>query len=157
MRERTKTFGLLIGACALAAALGACAAPTAGLAPTGAEAQIASAEPESAPRVPEALSSGLFTSSQASRGERRFQQLCADCHRNVEITRSWFSGTVHHTAADLMAVMSTTMPETSPGSLSPDQYADILAFLLRLNNYPAGEKELPADPAVLTNVPIPAP
>ncbi|MDH3420493.1 MAG: cytochrome c [Gammaproteobacteria bacterium] len=139
----------------MAAALGACAAPTAGLAPTGAEAEIASAEP--VPPVARTLSSGLFTSSQASRGERRFQQLCADCHRTVEITRSWFSGTVHHSAGDLMTVMSTTMPETSPGSLSPDQYADILAFLLRLNNYPAGEEELPADPAVLTNVPIPAP
>jgi len=83
--------------------------------------------------------------------------MCADCHRTVEITRSWFSGTVHRTAGDLLTVMSTTMPEMNPGALSPDQYADILAFLLRLNDYPAGEEELPADPAVLGNVPIPAP
>ena len=56
-----------------------------------------------------------------------------------------------------MTVMSLTMPESSPGSLSPEQYADILAFLLRLNNYPEGEAELPADPAALADVPIPAP
>jgi len=56
-----------------------------------------------------------------------------------------------------MNVMSLTMPESNPGGLSPDQYADILAFLLRMNNYPEGEDELPADPAVLANVPIPAP
>jgi len=141
----TKTLRLSIGVCALAAQLGACAAPTAGL-----DAQAARAEAAPA-------SSGFFTTRQASRGERRFQQMCADCHRTVEITRSWFSGTVHRTAGDLLTVMSTTMPEMNPGALSPDQYADILAFLLRLNDYPAGEEELPADPAVLGNVPIPAP
>ncbi len=107
--------------------------------------------------MPAAAPSGFFTAGQASRGERRFNQLCADCHRTVEITRGWFSGRVHHTAGDLMNVMSMTMPESNPGGLSPDQYADILAFLLRMNNYPEGEDELPADPAVLANVPIPAP
>ena len=150
MRGMTKTLGLIIGACVLAAQLGACAAPAAGSASAGSDAAVVPAE-----QAP--VSSGYFTARQASRGERRFQQLCADCHRTVEITRSWFSGTVHRTASDLMTVMSMTMPEMNPGSLSPDQYADILAFLLRLNNYPAGEEELPVDPAALGNVPIPVP
>ena len=131
-------LGLLAGVGVLAAQLGACAATTGG------------AEPAAAP-------SGFFTAAQASRGERRFNQLCTDCHRTVEITRSWFSGTVHQTAGDLFTVMSMTMPDSNPGGLSPEQYADILAFLLRMNNYPEGEAELPADPAVLANVPIPAP
>jgi hypothetical protein len=135
-----KTLGLLIGAGTLAAQLGACTAFTAGSAP-----------------VSEPVSSGFFTPGQASRGERRFNQLCADCHRTVEITRSWFSGAVHQTTGDLMTVMSMTMPQSSPGSLSPDQYTDILAFLLRLNDYPAGEEELPADSALLATIPIPAP
>jgi len=64
-----KALGLLLGVCALAAQLGACAAMMGG-----------SAQPSS-----------YFTAAQASRGERRFNQLCADCHRNVEITRSWVS------------------------------------------------------------------
>ncbi len=104
-----------------------------------------------------AAPSSFFTAAQASRGERRFDQLCADCHRTVEITRSWFSGRVHQTAGDLMNVMSMTMPESNPGGLSADQYADILAFLLRMNNYPEGDEELPADPALLARVPIPVP
>ncbi|NNC63628.1 MAG: hypothetical protein HKN84_02485, partial [Gammaproteobacteria bacterium] len=135
----TRTLGLLLGACLLTTQLGACTATTGGSAP-------ATTPP-----------SGFFTAGQASRGERRFNQLCADCHRTVEITRSWFSGAVHSTAGDLFTVMSMTMPDSNPGGLSLDQYADILAFLLRLNNYPAGEEELPADPAMLANVPIPAP
>lgn len=152
MGEMTRTLARLIGACALAAALGACAAPTAGSAPTALDAELAAAE-----SAPMTLVSGFFTPGQASRGERRFQQLCADCHRTVEITRSWFSGTVHRTAGDLLTVMSATMPETRPGSLSLDEYADILAFLLRLNDYPVGDEELPADPSVLVNIPIPVP
>lgn len=130
-----RTLGLLPGVCLLAAQLGACAAMMGG----------------------SAVPSSFFTAAQASRGERRFNQLCTDCHRTVEITRSWFSGTVHQTAGDLFTVMSMTMPDSNPGGLSPDQYADILAFLLRMNNYPEGDVELPADPAVLANIPIPAP
>lgn len=153
MRETPRTLGRLIGACACATQLGACAAPTAG----SVDAAVAVAEPAPMTLGAGSASSGFFTPAQASRGERRFQQLCADCHRTVEITRSWFSGTVHRTAGDLLTVMSATMPETRPGSLSLDEYADILAFLLRLNDYPVGDEELPADPSVLVNIPIPVP
>ena len=83
--------------------------------------------------------------------------MCATCHRTNEITRSWFRGTVHETAGDLLAVISTTMPEGNPGVLSPKEYADILAFMLRLNDYPAGEEELPADLSLLETVRISAP
>ena len=135
MGGTNRLLGCSAAICALALQLGACAALT---------------DNSAAP-------SSFFTAAQASRGERRFDQLCADCHRTVEITRSWGSGSVHQTAGDLFTVMSMTMPDSNPGGLSADQYADILAFLLRMNNYPEGENELPADPAVLANVPIPAP
>jgi hypothetical protein len=39
--------------------------------------------------------------------------------------------------------MRTTMPQNSPGSLSRQQNADILAFMLSKANYPAGTTELP--------------
>ena len=139
MGVTTTILGRVIGSCTFAALLVGCSATTGSSAPAA------------------AAPSGFFTAGQASRGERRFNQLCADCHRTVEITRSWFSGTVHQTAGDLMNVMSMTMPESNPGGLSSDQYADILAFLLRMNNYPEGDDELSADPAALANVPIPAP
>ena len=34
------------------------------------------------------------------------------------------------------------MPQEAPASLSREQYADILAYILHMNGYPAGEKEL---------------
>ena len=146
---------VVCGTFAAAAQLAGCSTPAVGLQESATSAQVvAVVEPEAA--APGAPSSGLYTPGQASRGERRFQQLCADCHRTVEITRSWFGGTIHQTAGDLLLIMSMTMPEGSPGSLSNEEYADILAFLLRLNDYPAGEGELPTDLAVLENIPIPA-
>ena len=43
---------------------------------------------------------------------------------------------------DLFDRIRTTMPQDNPGKLSRDQYADILAFVLKANGYPAGQKEM---------------
>lgn len=148
-----RSFRWIIVCAAGVTHLAACSTSAVGQQEPPTTVQVAAAgEPE-----PAALSEGLYTQGQASRGERRFQQLCADCHRDAEITQSWFGGTTHQTASDLLLVMSMTMPETSPGSLSDEDYADILAYLLRLNDYPAGEEELPPDFAVLGNIRIPPP
>ena len=47
------------------------------------------------------------------------------------------------------------MPQDSPGRLKPGEYADIVAYLLKLNGYPAGEAELPPDAAKLQALRIP--
>jgi hypothetical protein len=149
---RLISFG---GMCTVVLHLGACSTPAVRPQESPVSVQAAATvEPEII--APDTLSNGFYTRGQASRGERRFQQLCADCHRTVEITRGWFGGTSHKTASDLLLVMSMTMPDSSPGSLSSEEYTDILAFLLRLNDYPAGEEELPTDLAALENIPIPA-
>ncbi len=46
------------------------------------------------------------------------------------------------TVGDIFDRIRTTMPMDGPGSLSRDQYADILSFILKSNNFPAGAKEL---------------
>jgi len=142
----------------LAALLGACAvAPGAGLLAQETSAEAVAAEtPETSAPQDGSLPDGLFTRGQASRGERRFGQMCLACHRPNEITRVWFQGTIHQTVGDLFAVISTTMPEGNPGSLTSEEYVDILAFMLRLNDYPAGEAELPADRSLLEKIRIPA-
>lgn len=47
---------------------------------------------------------------------------------------------------ELWEQIRTTMPNDSPGRLKPGEYADIVAYLLRLNGLPDGPEELPADP-----------
>ena len=49
-------------------------------------------------------------------------------------------------------MVSTQMPEDAPGSLDLEQYADIVAFVLRLNGFEAGSAELPPDAAALETI-----
>ena len=46
------------------------------------------------------------------------------------------------TVGDLFERMRTTMPQDDPGKLSSQQYADILAFVLSGNEFPAGKTEV---------------
>jgi hypothetical protein len=48
--------------------------------------------------------------------------------------------------------MQTSMPADQPGKLSREQNADILAFLLSFNEFPAGSRDLSTDAAVLAKI-----
>ena len=92
-----------------------------------------------------ATSTGVFTAAQASRGEAQFNRACSSCHQvgeqtGASFTARWGSGTL----ADLFTMMSTTMPQSSPGSLSPEDYASIVAFYLQRSGFASGADELPA-------------
>src|SRR5580704_4204325 len=52
--------------------------------------------------------------------------------------------------SDLFDKMKRTMPRDDPGKIGLNQNADILAYLLKFNGFPAGKAELPADPSLLT-------
>ena len=52
------------------------------------------------------------------------------------------------TVGDLFDRIRTTMPLDNPGRLSRTQTADVIAFVLKANNWPAGTTELPADSAL---------
>jgi mono/diheme cytochrome c family protein len=98
---------------------------------------------------------GLFTAAQAARGEEHFKQACMTCHKVEEQTgasfrASWGRGTV----GEFLTVISRTMPRSSPGSLTPDAYASIVAFYLRQSGYPTGGAELSADATALSRVRI---
>ena len=86
---------------------------------------------------------GVYTKAQGERGQKVFSDKCTACHEP-----SRFSGEAFHESWDnkalkeLWDVASGTMPEDNPGSLKQQEYADILAYFLSLNQYPAGETEL---------------
>src|SRR5690606_37640325 len=48
--------------------------------------------------------------------------------------------------------ISTAMPANAPGSLTDQQYVDIVAYLLAENGHPTGTEELPADTEVLAQI-----
>jgi alcohol dehydrogenase (cytochrome c) len=122
---------------------------TSGVSVTASRGNVAAASPGSATADARSALNGVFTSAQASRGAQRFKQACATCHAIEEQASSlrakWGKGTLR----DLFNVISTTMPQNNAGSLSPDEYASILAFYLQESGYTPGSSELPADPAAL--------
>ena len=96
---------------------------------------------------------GVFTGAQAARGERTFQRNCSSCHVPTQFSGEIFQVVwTDRPVGELYEVMSTTMPESAPGSLSPGDYTDIIAFFLQKNGYPQGADELAADPGVLKQV-----
>lgn len=95
---------------------------------------------------------GLYSPAQALRGEETYQQFCSACHGArlqgtpaAPLTGEAFRGRWEdgkHTLDDLYYIIRSLMPNNAPGSLSKSQYADVVAFILKVNNYPAGEEEL---------------
>jgi hypothetical protein len=51
-------------------------------------------------------------------------------------------------------MMSASMPQSNPGSLPRNEYVDILAYILSLNRYPAGDNELTYEDGTLDEIAI---
>jgi mono/diheme cytochrome c family protein len=90
--------------------------------------QTGGAPAAAATDVPRTVLAGVFTSAQAARGEQTFQRNCSSCHVPTQ-----FSGEVFQIVwkdrpvGELYEVMSETMPEGAPGSLSPGEYTGIIS------------------------------
>lgn len=91
-----------------------------------------------------------FTAEQATRGQRVFTTICSTCHGRNEFTGPIFALTWKaEPVGNLFEHISTAMPQDRPGSLSPQQYADVLSYILQLNGGAAGDRELPPDAKLL--------
>lgn len=99
--------------------------------------------------------SGVYTAAQAERGKKTFGEKCSGCHEP-----SRFSGDTFHEAWDGKAlkeiwdIASGTMPEDNPGSLKQQEYGDILAYFLSLNEYPTGDSELEGNAAAMAAIKV---
>jgi hypothetical protein len=97
--------------------------------------------------------SGVYTVAQANRGEGTYSAICVSCHPYVTYTGATFR---QHwegkTVFDLYDQVSQLMPKNEPGSLTPKEYVDVIAFILQLNKMPPGKTELPADPVALRRI-----
>ena len=56
------------------------------------------------------------------------------------------------TVGDLFTKIQDSMPADHPGQLSKPVNAEILAYMLKFNKFPAGSKELPADADALRSI-----
>jgi S-disulfanyl-L-cysteine oxidoreductase SoxD len=122
------------------------------IAPAVTAAQAQSPSPPPPPTV-----RGAYTEAQAARGESTFRANCTSCHATSAyvgdaFVRAWEG----RTAFDLFELIRTTMPNDNPGRLSRQEYADIVAYMFKLNRLPAGDRPLPADDEGLKQVRIEA-
>ena len=53
---------------------------------------------------------------------------------------------------DAVQVIKQSMPQEAPDSLGMPAYVDIVSFVLKSNGSPAGDSELPTEPAALRQI-----
>ena len=118
-----------------------------------------------------------YVAEQAERGATLYQQHCAACHlpdlqgffeavalRDSAFVINWSN----RAPAQMLELLERTMPPQAPGSLSENEYLDLIAFLLQANGVSAGDTALAANtdavlfigedsdaPAVPARTPVP--
>jgi mono/diheme cytochrome c family protein len=97
---------------------------------------------------------GVYTKAQADRGVAVYRGECARCHGEGLIGSesgpplvgdAFLGGWGERSVADLFQLIRETMPQDSPGRLTPQQNAEVVAYILAGNEFPVGQAELPAE------------
>jgi mono/diheme cytochrome c family protein len=98
---------------------------------------------------------GVYNREQWMRGRDIYAGLCASCHpaathTGVAFTKSWAGKQL----SELFGFLRERMPKSDPGSLSEQEYVDVISYMLRVNGMPQGNDELPADSLSLVKIRI---
>jgi quinoprotein glucose dehydrogenase len=104
--------------------------------------------------------SGVYADAQAKAGEPLYAEHCAKCHgadlAGVEqapaLAGAAFGQRWRGATLETLFARIESMPPTSPRSLTSNQYVNILAFLLRANEFPAGPAPLALEHLALVGV-----
>jgi mono/diheme cytochrome c family protein len=84
-----------------------------------------------------------YGGDQAERGRAVFRDRCSECHYASEMRGTQFQFQwERRTVGDLYGHLVETMPEDDPGSLTPTEYLEVVAYILRMNGFPEGPAEL---------------
>ena len=96
----------------------------------------------------------MYSEEQSGRGRALYAKECASCHGSTlsggetappltgaAFLANWSGLSV----GELFERIRVSMPEGRPGTLSRQQNADILAYILSVNQFPAGKAELQKD------------
>lgn len=93
-----------------------------------------------------ATSEAVFTAPQAERGAEVYQDVCLECHTRVEFQEdaflfAWEGSSV----GTLLSYLQESMPDDAPGTLPERAYVDVTAYILEMNGWEAGGRELAGD------------
>jgi mono/diheme cytochrome c family protein len=95
-----------------------------------------------------------YTEEQSTRGEALYTKSCGFCHADPSMAPAlqgdvFLKNWSDQTAAALFDKIQQTMPANEPGTLTAPQSADLVAYILKLNHFPAGQTALPTETAAL--------
>jgi mono/diheme cytochrome c family protein len=103
---------------------------------------------------------GVYTGAQATRGQAIFKDTCAPCHGEMlegllgpplagdEFLKAWGNQPL----AELVNKIQKTMPQSDPGTLTRPQAIDLVAHILQVGKFPAGQAALPEGEDALKQV-----
>jgi len=108
---------------------------------------------------------GVYTEGQAEAGAQLYGERCAMCHGKMlegayempELRGKFIANWSKAPLSDLYDYLGRAMPQYAPGSLTPDENAKLVAFLLKANALPAGREELPASGSALQAIKLEPP
>ena len=101
---------------------------------------------------------GVFTAAQAARGEETYMTICVGCHPAGTYTAAAFKTSwANRPLSDLFSIIKNTMPKVDPGTLTPEEAAQVVAYILKSNGVPPGKSELPSELAALKTIRIEMP
>lgn len=106
---------------------------------------------------------GVYADAQSTRGAEVSKSSCVSCHgeelagsdlapalKGDDFKGAWTG----RTAAELFEKIQTTMPADRAGSLKPQQSADLVAYIFKMNEYPAGAADLASEMPALQQIKI---
>lgn len=113
---------------------------------------------------PPSAGGGLYTPAQADRGEALYAEQCASCHGALRAFvpemaallgdhtfRNRWNG---RSLGELFGLIRDEMPQDAPGTLSPEETAALVAYMLAGNRFPAGDVALSSDIETLYAIPF---
>lgn len=111
--------------------------------------------PAGAALVDRTTGDGVYVATQADSGATVFEAACFECHLpNWEKESNFYAHWHGKPLIELVRYLHLEMPQTDPGTLTANEYAQVTAYLLRLTGNPAGTTALAADTTLIGNIRI---
>jgi S-disulfanyl-L-cysteine oxidoreductase SoxD len=105
---------------------------------------------------------GVYTKEQAERGKPMYEKKCAECHGSMTTVSPAMAPLLNdysfqlawkdRSVGEFFERIRETMPQNEPGSLSPQETSDIVAYILSANQVRPGNQALSADVEALKQI-----